>query len=99
MTEKAWQQQVLEVSTLCRWQHFHVFDSRRSDPGWPDLVLVREPELLVAELKTDRGRLTVEQARWLERLVACGVEAHVWRPRDFDEMWQRLSTGARIGRA
>lgn len=101
MTEKAWQQQVLEISTLCRWQHFHVFDSRRSDPGWPDLVLVRAPELLVAELKTDRGRLTPQQAQWLDRLAACGVEAHVWRPRDFDQVWERLSVaiGQQIGRA
>lgn len=98
MTEKAWQQQVLELASICRWQHFHVFDSRRSDPGWPDLILARAPELLAVELKTDRGRLSTEQTRWLQLLEACGVEVHVWRPRDFDQVSERL-IGHLMGRA
>lgn len=95
MTEKAWQEQVIEMATLTRWRHFHVHDSRRSDAGWPDLTLVRPPELLVAELKTDRGRLSPAQRDWLALLEACGIETHVWRPRDFDEVWARLGTARR----
>jgi hypothetical protein len=91
LSEKAFQDQVIELATWCRWRHFHVFDSRRSDAGWPDLVLVRAPQLLVAELKTDRGRLTPAQRDWLAVLAACGVETHVWRPRDFDEIHARLT--------
>jgi hypothetical protein len=90
VTEKAWQEQVVQLATLYGWRHFHVHDSRRSDPGWPDLVLVRAPALLAAELKTDRGRLTTAQAEWLALLDACGVETHVWRPRDFDAVHARL---------
>jgi hypothetical protein len=93
VTEKAWQEQVVELATYYRWEHFHVYDSRRSDAGWPDLTLVRPPELMFAELKTDRGRLSGAQRRWIELLRACGQEVHVWRPRDFEAVHGRLKQG------
>jgi hypothetical protein len=91
LSEKAWQGQVLQLAALYRWSHFHPYDMRRSDEGWPDLVLVRVPELVVVELKTDTGRLTAAQNEWLRRLAECGLETHVWRPRDFDDVVARLS--------
>lgn len=90
LSEKAWQEQVVELATLYRWAHFHPFDMRRSDAGWPDLVLVRPPELVFVELKTDKGRLRPGQRTWLALLEACGAEVHVWRPRDFDAVHARL---------
>lgn len=90
MTEKQWMEQVIELATLYQWQHFHVYDSRRSDPGWPDLTLARPPDLLFAELKTDRGRLSAAQRVWIEALRDCGQEIHVWRPRDFEGVHERL---------
>ncbi len=91
MTEKDWQEQVVKLATLLRWHHFHPHDSRRSVAGWPDLVLVRPPELVIAELKTDRGRLRPEQRDWLAWLAACGIETYVWRPRDWDAVVDRLT--------
>jgi hypothetical protein len=88
--EKQWQEQVVELATYCRWEHFHAYDMRRSDAGWPDLVLCRPPELIFAELKTDGGRLTPAQQGWLGRLAASGQEVYVWRPRDFEEVYARL---------
>jgi hypothetical protein len=64
------------------WLTFHDYDSRRSNPGLPDLLLVRE-RVVFAELKTEKGRLSEEQGRWLFRLDAAGAEAHVWRPADW----------------
>jgi len=62
---------------------FHPFDSRRSTPGWPDIVLVRPPSVIFAELKTATGRLTPAQRTWLDALDGCpGVEAYLWRPSD-----------------
>lgn len=90
MDEATWQAQVLELAGLSGWTHFHPYNMRRSDPGWPDLVLCRPPELIFVELKTDRGRVRPEQTVWLERLEACGAEVYIWRPRDFDEVHQRL---------
>lgn len=90
MTEKTWQAQVVELAGYYRWRHFHPYEMRRSDPGWPDLVLCRAPELIFAELKTDRGRLRPEQQDWLSLLAACRQEVHVWRPRDLEQVHARL---------
>jgi hypothetical protein len=90
VTEKAWQGVVLELAGFYRWVSYHTYDSRRSNPGWPDLVLARPPELIFVELKTDRGRVRPEQQLWLDRLVACGQEVHVWRPRDLGAVHERL---------
>lgn len=49
----------------------------RGDKGFPDLVLAREGEVLVVELKTAAGRLSAEQGAWLEAL---GGTHRVWRP-------------------
>lgn len=90
MTEKQLQDDVVELASYCGWEHQHQYDSRRSDPGWPDLVLCRPPELLIVELKSDRGRLSRDQKRWLDRLQQCGVEVAVWRPRDWEQIVARL---------
>jgi hypothetical protein len=47
--------------------------------GWPDLVLVRD-RVLYVELKTAKGKLSVEQRVWRAALEGCGEEFHVWRP-------------------
>lgn len=95
MREAAWQAQVVELAGYYRWWVFHPFDSRRSEPGWPDLTLVRAGELIWAELKTDKGRLTPAQVAVGERLAAVAALApnvyyYVWRPRDFEAVHARL---------
>ena len=48
-------------------------------------MAVRPPRLLWLELKTERGRVSLEQDDWLERLRASGQEVYVIRlPRDWD---------------
>lgn len=94
ISEKAWQDQLVQLATLYGWKHYHPFDSRRSVAGWPDLVLVRPPELLIVELKTDHGRVRPNQQEWLDALAACGVEVDVWRPRDFEAVHDRLRRAA-----
>lgn len=89
-SEKVWQDEVVKLAKLGGWAYQHQFDSRRSVAGWPDLVLVRPPELVIVELKTLKGRVRPEQQQWLDRLAACGVEVHVWRPTDLDEVFARL---------
>lgn len=62
---------------------YHTRDSRKSAPGFPDLVLLHERSgrLLAAELKRDGAHPTLEQRRWLQAWALRG-EAHVWRPVD-----------------
>jgi hypothetical protein len=85
VTEKQFQAQVLDLARLLGWRVYHPWLSVRSAAGFPDLVLCRPPRLILAELKTARGRLSPAQEEWLAALRACpGVEVHVWRPMDWD---------------
>lgn len=77
-SEKAFQAVVVELARALGWLCYHPYDSRRSQPGWPDLAMVRGDRFLVAELKSRIGQLTVEQQRWLSALRTAGVEVHVF---------------------
>lgn len=83
-TEAEWQKTIITAARLHGWRHHHTWLSVRSDPGWPDLVLLRprDGRQLVVELKSDRGRITPAQQAWLDDFAACGVPAYVWRPGD-----------------
>lgn len=81
LSEAAWQSRVVDYAALRGWLTYHTKDSRRSAPGFPDLVMVRAGVLLLAELKTETGRPTADQRRWLAALSAVpGVTVRLWRP-------------------
>jgi hypothetical protein len=84
--ERALHDQVLALARLYAWRVYFTFDSRRSPPGFPDLCLVRGNRLLFCELKTQRGRLTTDQAAWLEDLRATSAEVYCWRPADLPQV-------------
>jgi glycine/D-amino acid oxidase-like deaminating enzyme len=90
LTEADWQELVVQYARLQGWWCFHPYDSRKSQAGWPDLVLMRPPELVIVELKSQRGKVTQEQERVLAMLDECGVEAHLWRPADEAAVFDRL---------
>lgn len=93
LTEKQWQQRVTDLATLRGWLVFHPLVSRGSAPGWPDLCMVRDGQLIFAELKTDTGRVTPDQQAWLDKLAAvAGVTAQVWRPAHWPQIVRTLST-------
>jgi hypothetical protein len=89
LTEEQWQQRVTTFATLNGWRSYHTYDSRRSDPGFPNLVMIRDGVLIVAELKTDKGKVTKAQMEWLALFASVGlrtnaeVGAYIWRPRDW----------------
>ncbi|GAA5229238.1 hypothetical protein GCM10025779_00510 [Arthrobacter cryoconiti] len=87
MLEKPFQDGVLKLARFHGFSlAYHTHDSRRSVPGFPDLVLVnpRAGRVLYRELKTSKGRLSPAQIEWLDGLTACGMDAGVWRPNDLD---------------
>ena len=69
--------------------------------GWPDLTLWRPPikegwapgNLWMAELKTERGRLSAEQKACIASLRLTGVEVHVLKPRHVPWIIRRLKRG------
>jgi len=87
VSEKELQANVVSLAKLLGWFVYHTYDSRRCEPGFPDLVLVRDGRVIFAELKRERGRLTVHQKAWAERLRECmGVEVYVWRPSNWNDI-------------
>ncbi len=85
---------------------FHPHYSLGSEPGWPDLTLIRRRDrrLIFAELKAEKGVLSPRQAEVLELLQAClgstcptrphphdqCVGIYVWRPSDLDAIAEVL---------
>jgi hypothetical protein len=96
-TEAGWLGWVLDAArdkcaAAARWEVYHTHDSRHSPAGFPDLVLVRPPRVIFAELKTATGRVTADQWRWRDLLDGCpGVECYLWRPYDRDEILRVLA--------
>lgn len=83
MSERNFQSAVLKLAAFHGYElRYHTHDSRRSAPGFPDLVLVstRRGRVLFRELKTAAGRVSPEQKAWVEALAAAGQDAGVWRP-------------------
>jgi len=91
VSERDWQQRVVDLAQLRGWKHFHAYSSRRSTAGWPDLAMVRTGRLVLAELKAERGQVSTEQRQWLDLLgTVAGVEVHLWRPVDWPTVQQVL---------
>jgi glycine/D-amino acid oxidase-like deaminating enzyme len=101
VSEASLQTSVIELAQISGWRVAH-FRPARTEKGWrtpvsadgagfPDLVLTRPPELLVLELKAERGKLAAAQREWLQQLEMCGVEIYVWRPSQWAEIQERLT--------
>ena len=90
LTEKEFQAQVVDLAKTLGYRVYHPWLSIRSERGWPDLALFKPGRFLLAELKTDKGKVTDRQTEMLADLKAAGVEVHLWRPADFDAIVEVL---------
>lgn len=87
MREREFQALIVEAAGYLGWRVYHTYDARRSQPGWPDLILLRPPVLLALELKTERGRVRPGQLEWLADLDQVpGVTARLVRPGDWEDV-------------
>lgn len=92
-SEREFQDQLVKVARVHGWQlQYHTHDSRRSAAGFPDLVLINptRKEMLVYELKTEKGLVTQAQMEWIQGFRLAGVRAGVRRPRDWDLILKEL---------
>lgn len=93
MTEAEFLARVIHEAQERGWLVFHARPARTAQgyrtavqgdgAGFPDLVMVRPPVVLVAELKSEKGRVGQAQKRWLEKLWDCRgafLAVYVWRP-------------------
>lgn len=94
ITEEAFLAKVRQVARMAGWTGYHTYSSKRSDPGFPDLLLVKPgPQLgtgrlIVAELKRQSGKLTAEQHLWLDLLrhSVATLEVYTWKPADWPQI-------------
>jgi hypothetical protein len=90
-TEKAFQEAVRRLALAQDWLYYHVLDSRKSPPGYPDITLVRGERALFCELKMPGKQPTPAQQMWLDALAQVQtVSAHLWRPEDWLQIEERL---------
>lgn len=86
---------VAQRLTLGRWRWHHVrradLAQQQGDPGFPDLIAIRDDILVVAELKTTKGRYGTGQVDWLKAFERVQfVAARTWRPGDADAIAELL---------
>ena len=105
ITEKDFQATVIDLARTYGWIVGFTYDARKSEPGEPDLRMVRPPRVIFAELKTVKGKLTKGrynksgrwlpgQDQWQDALISCpGVEYYLWRPDDLDGEIERILGG------
>ena len=90
-TEKDFQARVVEFATLMGWKVYHTYDSRRSNPGFPDLILVQGRSMFCLELKSEKGKVSDAQMEWIAALDDVRhVEAGVYRPHDEEDIRKAL---------
>jgi hypothetical protein len=82
---------IIAEATRTGWLVYHTRRSDGSEPGFPDLVLVRQGRLVIAELKRVGGTPTMEQVTWLLELARVpGVEVYAWDANDWDAVFRTL---------
>lgn len=97
MSERALQNTIICMAKAQGFLCYHTWDSRRSEYGFPDLVLVHPDRtgapLIFAELKREGNDATPAQQAWLDAiaermgfLMGDYVIAEVWRPSDLDRI-------------
>jgi hypothetical protein len=90
ITEKQFRQTVIDLAKINGWDYYFTWNSQHSPAGMPDLILVRPPEILVCELKSNDGKVTKMQQKWLDYFRDCGVTTHVWKPDQWEEIVECL---------
>lgn len=86
------QEHVRQAAAWGHWLYYHTHDSRNSPSGFPDVVAIRDDQLVVAELKREGFGPTPAQYRWLaafkilEALLPDNIHVYVWRPSDLDQI-------------
>lgn len=84
LSEKRFQDAVVQLAKLLHWRIYHTYNSRRSTPGYPDLTLVRDGRLIFAELKSEKGKMSKAQKEWEHDLKETSAEFYEWRPSDWE---------------
>lgn len=102
ISEENFQQMFEDFTISCGWLTYHFRAAQTKDGEWVtpvsgsgagflDNVCVRE-RVVYAELKSERGELSFEQSKLVERLQECGEEVYVWKPSDWKAIVNIMET-------
>lgn len=95
MTEAELQRIVCDALTFGGWLWMHQRPGRTSTgwrtaiegtAGFPDLIALRGERVLVLEVKSETGRISIDQRRWIEAWRRAGIDARIIRPVDVDRL-------------
>jgi hypothetical protein len=95
--EKDLQALIVRIAKTAGWMVYHTYDSRKSAAGFPDLVLIHtaKKKLFVMELKSKKGAVTDEQAKWIDAFTLVFENGHydakIIRPSDLDYVIKKLT--------
>jgi hypothetical protein len=99
-SEAGFQQAVVDLAHWNKWLVHHARPAQtnkgwrtaiQGDAGFPDLVMAKGSRVVVAELKSDTGRVSPHQAEWLARLSHALTDVHVWSPKDWPAISEVLA--------
>lgn len=95
ISEDDLQDLIAHYAQWCGWLVHHQRPARTNNgwrttvqydgKGFPDLVMARHGRVVLAEIKTETGRVSPHQKRWI---AASG--AHLWRPSDWPQIQEIL---------
>jgi len=100
MTESELLANILDAASKLGWLAFHPRPARvtrrgvetwetaySGNKGYPDITLARNGDVVMAELKSETGKVTPEQQAWLD-----ATGGYLWRPGNWlsNEIIERL---------
>ena len=95
-SEADFQEQIVTLAEATGCWVYHVYDSRRSTPGFPDLMILRGIDLTFLETKKEKGRVRPEQQWVIDALGKVErVTARIVRPSDWPWVEAKLTGRAR----
>ena len=90
MTEAAFQASIVKLLSFSHgWEYYHTHYSKRSNPGFPDLVMWNDYKGIgpfFRELKKQSGVVSPDQKKVMTSLYQAGCDVQVWRPSDWPEI-------------
>lgn len=102
MTEKDFQNNIISAARDLGFLVYHTSDSRRDEPGFPDLIIAGYGVVLAWECKTEKGKLREAsftksgrrlpgQQDWLNILNNAVITSDYVRPSDWDALLDVLA--------
>ena len=97
LSEKQYQQQIIDFARLNSWLVYHTFDSRHSEGGFPDIIAIRGATLLALEIKGAKAKEPPpDQVAWIGAFQQVRfVHADFVYPRHWEQVAETLQKAKR----